>query len=33
LRAGDVLLVNDTKVIPARLVARRMLLDLVLRRG
>jgi hypothetical protein len=27
LRTGDLLLVNDTKVIPARLVGRRMPLD------
>jgi len=31
LRADDLLLFNDTKVIPARLVGRRMLLDMLCR--
>ena len=31
LRADDLLLFNDTKVIPARLVGRRMLLDILCR--
>ena len=31
MRAGDLLLFNDTKVIPARLVGRRMLLDILYR--
>jgi S-adenosylmethionine:tRNA-ribosyltransferase-isomerase (queuine synthetase) len=29
LRPGDLLVFNDTKVIPARLVGRRMLLDIL----
>jgi S-adenosylmethionine:tRNA-ribosyltransferase-isomerase (queuine synthetase) len=31
LRADDLLLFNDTKVIPARLIGQRMLLDILCR--